>query len=61
MLMAIIGFIILLLVAVTFGTITYPTRDELLLIASSAGLLIMAWLSKRDRGTIDEEEEGSDS
>jgi hypothetical protein len=60
MLMAIVGFIILLLVAVTFGTITYPTRDELLLIASSAGLLIMAWLSKRDRGTI-EEEEGSDS
>ena len=58
--MAIIGFIILLLVAVTFGTITYPTRDELLLIASSAGLLIMAWLSKRDRGTS-EEEEGHES
>lgn len=59
MLMAIVGFIILLLVAITFGTITYPTRDELLLIASSAGLLIMAWLSKRDQGAI-EEEEGSD-
>ena len=56
MLMGIIGFLILLLVGLFFGTITYPTRDELILIASCAGLFIMTWLNQRDKKAMQEEE-----
>ena len=53
---AIIGFVILLIVSLVFGTITYPTRDELILILSCSGLLIMTWLNKRDKDAMKEEE-----
>jgi len=53
--MAVIAFIFLILVGVVFGTITYPTRDELILIASCTGLLIMLWLNRRDRSTSEKE------
>jgi len=54
--MAVIGFLILLLVGLFFGTITYPTRDELILIVSCISLFIMTWLNKRDKNAIKEEE-----
>jgi len=56
LLIAVIGFLILILVGLFFGAITYPTRDELILIASCAGLFIMTWLNKRDKDAIKEEE-----
>ena len=49
MLMAFVGFLILLFVALIFGTITYPTQDELVLILSSLVLLVFAWLYKREK------------
>jgi len=46
---AIIAFLIFLLVGIIFGTVKSPTRDDLMLIASSFVLLVIAWFYKKEK------------
>jgi len=55
MLMGLVGFLILLVVSIIFGTLTFPTQDDLILVLSSSMLLVMAWLYRREKRTISEE------
>ncbi len=57
MLAALIGFLIFLFVALLFGTITPPTKDELLLLLSSFSFLVITWLYTRERRGEQKEEE----
>ena len=53
--MGLVGFLILLVVSIIFGTLTFPTQDDLILVLSSSMLLVMAWLYRREKRTISEE------
>ena len=53
--MGLVGFLILLVVSIIFGTLTFPTQDDLILVLSSSMLLVLAWLYRREKRTISEE------
>lgn len=55
--MPIVGFLILLFMAIIYGTITFPTQDELILILSSSMLLFIAWFYRREKRTLKGEKE----
>ena len=59
---AVISFLILIVVACIFGTLTFPTQDEGILVITSTCLLIIALLYKKEKNleekkTIEEEKE----
>ncbi len=49
MLVAVVALLFFLLIALLSGTITLPTKDEILLLISSFGLLIFSWIRMRER------------
>ena len=55
MLMGLVGLLILLVVSIIYGTLAFPTQDDLILVLSSSMLLVMAWLYRREKRTISEE------
>ena len=48
---AIIAFLFFIVIALISGTVTFPTRDELVLVFASISLLIVSWLYKREEQT----------
>lgn len=53
--MGLVGLLILLVVSIIYGTIAFPTQDDLILVLSSSMLLVMAWFIRREKRTISEE------
>ena len=50
---AVIAFLFFISIALLAGPIKVPTTDDLILIFASFSLLIMAWLSKREKNIPD--------
>ncbi len=57
MLVAIIGFLILLIVAFFCGSLMFPTRDELTLILSAFCLFVVTWFYTREKRVLKGEKE----
>jgi len=53
---SLIGLLIFVLLAVVFGSIAFPSLDELTLLLSSSMFLLIAWMYKKDRDALKEEE-----
>jgi len=51
--------IILFLAAVT-GTLTYPTRDDLILLLGSLSLVFISWIYTREKRSLKEEKNGAE-
>ena len=49
---AIVALLIFLFIAVISGTLTFPTHDELILIISSASVLVISWIYSREKRSI---------
>jgi|GEM_PF-4264670 len=56
MLVAIIGFLIFLMIALLCGTITPPTREEMFLLFASTCLLIFSWFYSKNREKMMDED-----
>jgi len=51
-----IGIMAILLVAIIFGGIAFPSMDDLALLLSSCMFFIIAWAYKKDKELAKEEE-----
>jgi len=55
--MAIVAFLFFIVIALLSGTITFPTRDEFVLVFASISLLVVSWLYKREEQANKEKKE----
>lgn len=53
---AMIGILIILFVGVVFGTIEFPSLDDLMLLLSSSMFVLLMWMYKKEKETREVEE-----
>jgi len=58
MLNGFMAVLILFFVALVSGTLVYPTQDDVVLLLSSAGILAVAWMYRRQRQQEQQDTEG---
>lgn len=49
---ALAALIIFLFMAIITGTLAFPTHDELILVISSASLLVISWIYSREKKAV---------
>ena len=49
---ALAALIIFLFMAIITGTLAFPTHDELILVISSASLLVISWIYSREKKSV---------
>ena len=54
---AIVAFLFFILIALLSGTVTFPTRDEFILVFASVSLLFVSWLYKREERALKEKKD----
>ena len=54
---AIVAFLFFIVIALLSGTVTFPTRDEFILVFASLSLLIVSWLYKREERALKEKKD----
>jgi len=48
---ALVGLLIILIMSILTGNMTYPGKDDRILLLSSFSIMAMVWLYKRERRT----------
>jgi len=49
---ALAALIIFLFMAIITGSLAFPTHDELILVISSASLLVISWIYSREKKSV---------